>query len=61
LEVVDHGVRKEKNWWYVPVRPSTEPVKRYEYYEALADAEGELEEKENLTVLLVPAAADAQG
>jgi hypothetical protein len=56
LEVVEQDVREEKYWWYVPVRPSVEPVKRYEYYETLADVEGELQDNEHLTVLLVPAA-----
>jgi len=54
LEVIEQGIRKEEYWWYVPVRPSVEPVKRYEYYEALADVEEALEENENLTVFLVP-------
>ena len=55
LEVVEQGIRKEEYWWYVPVRPSVEPEKRYEYYEALADVEEELAENEKLTVFLVPA------
>lgn len=54
LEVLDQGVRHEESWWYVPVRPSQEPAKRYQYYEALADVEGELEEQEKLTVVLIP-------
>lgn len=58
LEVLEQGVRKEEDWWQVPIQPDVEPVKRYEYYEALAEIEGELEEKENLTVLLVPVAPE---
>jgi len=58
LEVVEQGIRKEEYWWYVPVRPSVEPVKRYEYYEALADVEEALDENENLTVFLVPTMPD---
>ena len=54
LEVIEQGIRKERYWWYVPVRPHVEPVKRYEYYEALADVEEALTEHENLTVFLVP-------
>lgn len=54
FEVIASGIRKERSWWYVPVRPSVEPVKRYEYYEALADVEEALAEHENLTVFLVP-------
>ena len=54
LEALPEGVRHEQDWWYVPVRPSVEPARRYEYYEALADAETDLETKENVTVLLLP-------
>ncbi|HIE27847.1 TPA: hypothetical protein EYP66_11225 [Candidatus Poribacteria bacterium] len=36
LEVVEEGIRKEHYWWYVPVLPSVEPPKLFEYYEALA-------------------------
>ncbi len=46
----------EQDWWYVSVRPSVEPERRYEYYEALADVENALEEAEHLTVLLLPTA-----
>ncbi len=54
LEVVEEGIRKEKYWWYVPVQSSKEPPKLFEYYEALAEVECELEDNENLTVFLVP-------
>ncbi len=56
LEALTQGVRQEQDWWYVPVRPSFEPPRRYEYYEALADGENDLEEAEHLTVLLLPTA-----
>lgn len=56
LEVVPDGVRQDQDWWYVPVRPSAQPPKRYEYYEALAEVENELQKSEQLTVLLVPTA-----
>jgi hypothetical protein len=59
LEVVDQDVRKERHWWCVPVRPSIEPSRRYEFYEVLADVETEMAENERVTVFLVPAAADA--
>ena len=52
--VMAPGIHKERAWWYVPVRPSVEPVKRYEYYEALAEVEEALEAHEHLTVFLVP-------
>lgn len=54
LEVIEPGIRQEEHWWNVPVRPSEEPTKRYEYYEVLADAEIDLDEKEHLKVFLIP-------
>jgi hypothetical protein len=56
LEVVPDGVRQDQDWWYVPVRPSAQPARRYEYYETLAEVENELQKSEQVTVLLVPAA-----
>ena len=58
LEVVDGGVRKKQYWWEVPIRPSKEPKKLYEYYEALADIEDEVEEQEHVRVFLVPMNGD---
>ena len=60
LEVVAEGVRQDQEWWYVPVRPSVQPPRRYEYYEALAGVEKELQKSERLTVLLVPTVTDAE-
>jgi hypothetical protein len=57
LEVDEPGIRKEPYWWSVPVRPSSEPSKRYEYYETLAEVEEEIEEQEQLKVFLVPSDA----
>ena len=52
LEVVEDGIHKVDYWWRVPVRPSAWPAKRYEYYEALADIESDLQEKEHLNILI---------
>ena len=60
LEVVTQGIRQNQDWWYVPVRPSIQPTKRYEYYEALANVENELQKSENLTVLLVPTVPESE-
>ncbi len=54
LEVVPDGVHKGEFVWRVPVRPSEEPTKLFQYYEALADVEIELDEREHLKVFLVP-------
>lgn len=55
LEVLPQGVRQDREWWYVPIRPSIQPPKRFEYYEALATVEQEVQKFENITVLLLPA------
>jgi hypothetical protein len=54
LEVDKSGIHKVRGQWYVPVRPSAEPAKLYEYYEALTDIEMKLDEQEHLNVFLVP-------
>ncbi len=58
LSVVEAGVHRDKNWWYVPVQPDHEPEKLFQYYEALADLEGKMQDDENLTVLFIPVQAD---
>ena len=52
LEVVDADVYKVDNWWRVPVRPSRWPKRMFELYEALAEAEANLQEREHLNILL---------
>jgi hypothetical protein len=52
FEVNESGIREEEHWWYVPIRPSAWPPKMFEFYEALAEIEEELEEREHLKVLL---------
>ena len=60
LEVVPEGVRQDREWWYVAVRPNIRPPKRFEYYEALAEAENELQKFEHLTILLVPSIPESE-
>ena len=57
LEALAQGVRHEQDWWYVSVRPSQEPDKQFEYYEALAEVEMEVLKAENIIVLLLPTPA----
>ncbi len=52
LEVVENDIHQVDYWWRVPVRPSAWPLKRYEYYEALADIESDIQEKEHLNILI---------
>jgi hypothetical protein len=54
LDIGGGSVRRQDEYWYVPVQPSAQPPKMYEYYEALADVEATLEENEGVQVFLVP-------
>ena len=54
LEVVPDGVQQDGDWYYVVVQPSREDVS-YEYYGLLTDAETDLQERESMKILLVPA------
>lgn len=60
MEVVPDGIWQEQDWWHISVRPDIQPAKRFEYYEALAEAELALLKSENLTVLLVPLVPDSE-
>lgn len=54
LDVVEQGIRKDEFNWHVPVQPSTEPPKLFEYYEVLTEIEDELAKHEQIKVFLVP-------
>ena len=54
LDIGPGPIRRQDEYWYVPVLPSEEPPQTFEYYEALAAVESTLEEGENVQVLLVP-------
>jgi hypothetical protein len=54
LDIGPDPIRYENDCWYVPVLPSAQPPKMYEYYEALAEIEATLEEEQDIQVLLVP-------
>jgi hypothetical protein len=61
LDIGDGSVRRQDEYWYVPVRPSAQPPKMYEYYEALAEVEATLEENEGVQVFLVPTLPEEAG
>ncbi|GMU24223.1 MAG: hypothetical protein AMXMBFR13_42990 [Phycisphaerae bacterium] len=54
LDVVPDAIQQEDDCYYVVVEPSREDARSYEYYGRLAEAELDLQEKEQLNVLLVP-------
>jgi len=55
LKVLREGIQQDDDWLYVVVRPEPEDIYSYEYYGRLAEAEIDLEDKENVKILLVPA------
>ena len=60
LNVVDDDVIRYDNWWRVPVRPSAWPARLFEYYETLAEVEGDLQEREHLDVLIATGEPDGE-
>src|SRR4051794_12021929 len=60
IVVEPDAVLQRNDYWYVPVRPSSQPPKMFEYYEALAEVEATLQEDEGLEVFLVPSIPDEQ-
>jgi hypothetical protein len=55
IHVFPEEIRKERTWWYVPVHPSSEPVRRSEYYDALANVEQQLLDKDKINISFIPA------
>ena len=58
LKVLADQIRLEDETWYVPVKPTREPARLFEYYEALAEIEVQLLDEDDLSVVLVPAAVE---
>lgn len=55
LNVSETGLRHSADdWWEVVVQPDKEDIRSYEYYGRLAEAEGDIEEHEDLNIKLVP-------
>ena len=49
------GVKQDGDYYYVVVQPSRDDIRSYDYYNLLAETENDIEEKENLNIMLVPA------
>ena len=54
FEVDEQAIVRINGQWRIPIHPSREPEKLYEYYEALTEVEIDLEESEDLNVFLAP-------
>ena len=54
LQVVESAIRHENDWWYVGVGPDRADVRRYDYYDRLAQVERELDDEENANISLMP-------
>ena len=55
LRVIVDSIQQDDDWYYVVVEPSRNDIRSYDYSARLAEAELDLQEKEKLKVLLVPA------
>ncbi len=60
LEVIEHKIYNDQGCWYIPIRPSIEPSRTLEYFEALAEVENDVLDDDGITVLLIPVYADEQ-
>ncbi len=63
LTVQPDSLNKRETWWYLDVLSDKPPVHRHEFYEALADAAVDIEERENVNLFfqLLPTDAVDQG
>lgn len=58
LEVLDGEIVKRGDEWQLPVRPSAQPAKMHEYFDALVNVETDLFEKHGIHVWLIPTVPD---
>ena len=52
LSIDEARIRLQHGYWRVPVRPSREPEPLFPYYEALADIEEEIQQREGIKVTI---------
>ncbi len=58
-DVIEEGVKRERGWWYVPVKPRSRRIRRmYDYYDYLAKIETRLKNKDDVRVFLMPVPPD---
>lgn len=55
LEAVTEGVRRDDNWYYVPILLKEGEPAAYQFYDLLIEIEEQFRKQEHLNVLLVPA------
>jgi hypothetical protein len=55
LEPLVEGVRRDDNWYCVPVLLKAGAPPAYQYYDMLIEIEEQFRQQEHLNVLLVPA------
>ncbi|NJL31043.1 MAG: hypothetical protein HC898_05135 [Phycisphaerales bacterium] len=54
LDVEPRSVRQEQDWWFVGVKPSTAGIRRYSYYDVMAQVSREIEDQCGVNITLVP-------
>ena len=61
LSVIEDGVRRDGDWWVVPVRPEGERVPPPDFlYPRYATVEADLADEHDLDVLIVPVARESR-
>lgn len=54
LDVVPEASYLEQEWWHICVAPDREGIRRYSYYDVLAQVEREIEDEEQVNITLMP-------
>ena len=54
LHVFEEATRFEDDWWIVAVGPDRTDIRRYDYYDILAQVEREIEDEEEANISLMP-------
>ncbi|QNN25258.1 hypothetical protein HED60_24250 [Planctomycetales bacterium ZRK34] len=54
LHVIPGATRNEDDWWYVCVGPDRDNIRRYDYYDVLAQISREIEDEDDVNITLLP-------
>jgi len=54
LDVIPDASREEDGWWVIAVGPDRPDIRRYSFYDLLAQTEREIEDEREANISLVP-------
>jgi hypothetical protein len=52
--VVPDASYQEGDWWYIGVKPTRDDIRRYDYYDVMAQVSREIEDETQANITLVP-------